>query len=68
MSQTKVQSVVESVTGVTIGYMVAIFSQIAVFPIFGIQVSITDNFAIAAYFTVISLIRSYVVRRWFNGR
>jgi hypothetical protein len=67
MTQSKASSLVESVINVIIGYGVAIASQIAVFPMFGIQVALSTNFAIGAWFTVISLARSYVIRRWFNN-
>lgn len=66
MSQTKTQSVIESVTNVAIGYTVALASQLIVFPLVGIDVSFSTNLEIGLYFTVISLIRSYLIRRWFN--
>lgn len=51
---------------VAIGYGVALLSQIVVFPFYGIHVPITTNLAIGAWFTVISIARSYVLRRVFN--
>ncbi|WP_421921763.1 DUF7220 family protein [Marinobacter salarius] len=39
-----------------------------VFPMVGIEVSLSTNLEAAAWFTVISIARSYVIRRWFNGR
>jgi hypothetical protein len=53
---------------VAIGYGVAILSQIAVFPMFGIYVPLSSNLTIGAWFTLVSLVRSYAIRRWFNGR
>lgn len=50
-----------------IGYAFAIIAQIVIFPLFGINVSVAENFAIAALFTVVSVIRGYVIRRWFNA-
>ena len=67
MAQTKRQSFVEAVVNVIIGYGVAILSQVLVFPLFGIDVPLSTNFAIGAWFTAISLARSYIIRRWFNG-
>lgn len=67
MAQSKMQSLVESIVNVIIGYGVAILSQVLVFPLFGIDVPLSTNFAIGAWFTAISLARSYVIRRWFNG-
>jgi len=51
---------------VAIGYGVALASQIAIFPLFGIHIPIADNILIGAVFTVISIVRSYMVRRLFN--
>lgn len=65
--QTRIQSAIEAVANVAVGYVVAILSQIAVFPLFGIHVPLSSNLAIGAWFTVISLVRSYILRRWFNG-
>lgn len=67
MSQTRLQSAVESIANVVVGYGVALLSQLLVFPMFGIHVPFSSNLAIGAWFTVISLVRSYVLRRWFNG-
>ena len=67
-SQTRFQSLVESATNIAIGYSVALASQIVVFPLVGVYVDFSTNLEIGAYFTVISLVRSYFVRRWFNWR
>ena len=64
--QTKFHSFIEVMTSTLIGYIVAILSQIVIFPLFDIEVAFSDNFIIAGWFTVISIIRGYVVRRWFN--
>lgn len=64
--QTKTQSMIESVSNVVIGYLVALFSQLLIFPFYGIEISISDNLAIGAWFTVISIVRSYAIRRYFN--
>lgn len=66
MSQTKKQSFIESITNVAVGYGVALLSQIVIFPYFGIKVSLKQNMVIGCFFTVISILRSYVLRRIFN--
>ena len=66
--QTRKHSLIESLTNVAIGYGVAIISQLIIFPLFDIHIPMADNFTIAAWFTVISIIRSYALRRWFNSR
>lgn len=67
VSQSRRMSAVESIANVAAGYGVAIVTQVAVFPMFGLQASLGDNLAIGAVFTVVSLVRSYLLRRVFNG-
>ena len=64
--QTKKMSLIETVLSVLIGYIVALLSQIVVFPLFDIEVSLIDNLLIGLLFTVISIIRGYYIRRLFN--
>ena len=66
-TQTKKQSLIESITNVFIGFVVALASQILVFPLFDIHVTLQTNLGISAWFTVISVARSYVIRRCFNA-
>ena len=66
--QTKYQSLIESFTNILIGYLTALLSQVLIFPLFDIDVSFQDNLLIGLYFTIISLLRSYLVRRYFNKR
>ncbi len=68
MTQTKIGSLIESLMNIAIGYFVALLSQIILFPLFDIHISLATNLWIGAWFTLISLIRSYVIRRWFNAR
>ena len=65
--QTKKQSFIESVVNILIGYFTALFSQFLIFPLFDINIPIQDNLLIGLYFTLISLCRSYLVRRFFNN-
>lgn len=60
-------SFIESLTNVVAGYFVALVSQIILFPFFGIETTLRDNALIGAWFTVISICRSYILRRIFNG-
>jgi uncharacterized membrane-anchored protein len=64
--QTRLQSLLESFLNVAIGYLVALLAQLLVFPLFGIYVPLAQNLAIGAIFTVVSILRSYAVRRLFN--
>ena len=66
MTQTRIMSAVEAVANVAVGYGVAVATQLAVFPIFGLAVALGDNLAIGGIFTAVSLARSYALRRLFN--
>ncbi|PCI54180.1 MAG: hypothetical protein COB36_10850 [Alphaproteobacteria bacterium] len=68
MQQTKLGSLYESIINIIIGAVVAFVSQLLVFPMFGIDVPLSANLGIMAWFTLISVVRSYVVRRWFNAK
>jgi hypothetical protein len=65
--QTRLQSGIEACANVLVGYRVALASQLALFPLFDIHIPFSANLWIGLWFTVISLGRSYVLRRWFNG-
>ena len=64
--QKKKHSFIESIINVLIGYFIAVLSQIIIFPFFGVDIPLRDNFIIGGYFTLISIIRSYTVRRFFT--
>lgn len=64
--QTRRQSMIETAASVAMGYVVALLSQLAIFPLFGIHAALSDNLLIGAWFTVISIVRGYYVRRLFN--
>lgn len=66
--QTKTQSLIESCTNVSIGYAVAVLSQLAIYPLFDVHLSLGDNLIMGLYFTLVSLVRGYFVRRWFDRR
>jgi hypothetical protein len=64
--QSKKMSLIETIVSVLIGYVVSIISQLLLFPMFNIEVSLTDNLLIGLFFTVVSIVRGYLVRRLFN--
>jgi len=66
VKQSKRASLVEAVTQTVVGYFINIGAQILIFPLFGLGVTISQNLAIGACFTGISLTRQYVLRRLFN--
>ena len=66
--QTKKQSFIESLTSTTIGIIIGIVLNLTILPIFGYPVSVVDSLFISIIFTIVSIIRSYIIRRWFNSK
>jgi len=60
-------SLLEAITNIAIGYAIAVLTQVLVFPLFGVSVSLGDNLGIGAVFTIVSLLRSFALRRAFNA-
>lgn len=59
-------SAVESATSTAIGFCVAFFAQLFIMDVFGITADIFRDLLITVFFTVLSLVRGYFVRRFFN--
>ena len=66
--QTKWQSIKETVTHVGLGYIVALATQFTVFPMYGINVTVFEQIQIGWIFTVVALVRVYLVRRFYNWK
>ena len=66
MTQSRTMSAAESVANVVIGYGIALITQVVVFDALQIPVSLGQNLWIGGIFTVVSLARAYLLRRFFN--
>ena len=68
MTQTRLGSLIEACINVAIGFWVNFAANLVILPLFGWHVTVTQNLALGAIYTGISIARSYAVRRWFNAR
>ena len=59
---------IESVIDVGSGFFLSIIIQITIFPLFDLHPTIFENFQIALIFTVVSITRSTLWRRFFRKR
>ncbi len=66
MRQSRRMSLVEAATNVVIGYGIAVATQVVVFPIFGIHITLADDLEIGLVFAVVSLARGFILRRVFE--
>jgi hypothetical protein len=63
--QNRRSSALETLANVIVGYIGAVSSQAMLFPLFGIPVKPLTNLVLGAWFVVISIVRSYTLRRIF---
>lgn len=68
MIQSRIDSFMEAVTNVAIGFAVSLLTWLAIQPLFNLDMSMSANLGITAIFTAVSIVRQYVLRRAFNGR
>lgn len=67
MKQSRTMPLIESLVNVLAGYGIAVMTQILIFPVFGLRATLEQNLLMGAVFTVISLGRSYALRRLFEA-
>ena len=66
MPQSRIMSLIEAAANVVVGYVLAITTQILVFPWFGIEAALGEHLAIGLVFVGVSLARGYLLRRLFE--
>lgn len=64
--QTKRSSFVEAVINTIIGYFISLIVQLLAYPAFGHSFTLGQNLGLGVVFATVSLVRGYVIRRWFN--
>lgn len=65
--QSRLMSLVEAGANVAVGFLVALATQLVVFPVFGLEATLGQNLAIGGVFTAVSVVRSYLLRRAFEA-
>ena len=68
MNQTRLGSLIEALFNVAIGLTINFIANMAILPLIGFHITPGQNLFIGVLYTLISVARSYVVRRWFNQR
>lgn len=64
--QSRMGSFIEACMNVLIGFFINFGANFIIFPLFGWELSLSDNLKVGAIYTVISIARGYAIRRWFN--
>ena len=66
--QTKRQSLVESIANTFTGFVISFASTFLIFPLMGFESTTGKNLIITVFFTGVSIIRNYILRRVFNRK
>jgi hypothetical protein len=66
--QTKKNSLIESVTNTVIGFIISLLIQLIIYPVMDIPVTFNQNITITLVFTIVSIIRGYIIRRFFTKK
>jgi hypothetical protein len=64
--QSRRLSLIEAGANVVVGYALAVVAQLLFFPVIGLSVALLDTLRLGALFTLLSLARSYALRRLFT--
>lgn len=68
-SQTRLGSFIEAWINVAIGFCINFAANLLILPAFGFtSLTVAMNVYLGLIYTVISVVRSYAIRRWFNAR
>lgn len=67
MSQTKLGSLAESLANIAVGLGVNLAANWIILPAYGMTLTAETNMKLGVLYTGVSLVRSFVIRRWFNG-
>jgi len=68
MNQTRLESLIETIINTLIGFILSFIAWPVAAALFNMPYNHGQHFGIVLFFTVVSVARGYVIRRWFNGR
>lgn len=68
MNQSRLGSLIEVCINIAIGFAINWVANLWILPLYGFHITGGQAFSMGLIFTVISVVRSYCIRRWFNAR
>lgn len=60
-------SAVETAANIAVGLVVSFTAQLVIFDVYDISITLSQNIELTLFFTVVSIVRSYALRRVFNN-
>lgn len=67
MNQTRIGSLIEVGVNIAIGFAINWVANLCILPLYGFHITGVQAFSMGLIFTIISVARGYIVRRWFNA-
>ena len=68
LRQTRRGSMIEVGINILIGFCINYVANLLILPMFGLHVTLAENFLLGLAYTLVSVGRSYIIRRWFDAR
>jgi hypothetical protein len=68
MTQTRLGSLIEVCINILIGFAINWCMNLIILPLYGFDIKPGAAFSMGLVFTAISVVRGYVIRRWFNAK
>lgn len=68
IGQTPLSAIVEAWLNLCIGFSVNFIANLFILPLVGASFTPVQNFWLGCIYTAISIVRQFVIRRWFNAR
>ncbi len=65
--QSRIMSAIETATNIAVGLVISLLAQMVILPVYGIHISMSENVQITIFFTAVSIVRGYCLRRLFNS-
>ena len=66
--QSKRESMIETLTSVFVGWLIGVILNLTILPLFDYNITVVDSLWVSLIFTVISVVRGYFIRRFFNSK
>ena len=66
--QSKRESMIETLTSVFVGWLIGVILNLTVLPLFDYNITVVDSLWVSLIFTAISVVRGYLIRRFFNSK
>ena len=66
--QSKKESFIETLASVFVGWIIGVILNMLVLPLFDYNITVIDSLWVSLIFTVVSVIRGYITRRFFNSK